>query len=76
MSALMVNEFLDFNNLKDLLGATDGNLATHLKSLEKEGYIDFTKEFVERKPKTKYAVTPSGREAFIKHLNALERLLK
>jgi DNA-binding HxlR family transcriptional regulator len=76
MSALMVNDFLDFNSLKDLLGATDGNLATHLKMLEKEGYVSFQKEFVDRKPNTKYAATDSGKAAFIKHLNAIEKLLK
>jgi DNA-binding HxlR family transcriptional regulator len=76
MSALMVNDFQDFNSLKDLLGATDGNLATHLKMLEKEGYVCFQKEFVDRKPNTKYAATEAGKAAFIKHLNAIEKLLK
>jgi DNA-binding MarR family transcriptional regulator len=76
MSALLVNDFLDFNALKEILDATDGNLASHLKTLEKEGYITFTKEFVDRKPNTKYMVTGSGKEAFIKHLKAIENLLK
>lgn len=76
MSALMVNDFLDFNALKEILDATDGNLASHLKTLEKEGYINFTKEFLDRKPNTKYMVTESGKEAFIKHLKAIENLLK
>lgn len=76
MSALLVNDFLDFNSLKEILDATDGNLASHLKTLEKEGYIAFTKEFVDRKPNTKYMVTESGKEAFIKHLKAIENLLK
>jgi DNA-binding MarR family transcriptional regulator len=76
MSALLVNDFLDFNALKEILDATDGNLASHLKTLEKEGYITFTKEFLDRKPNTKYKVTASGKEAFIKHLKAIENLLK
>ena len=76
MSALFVNEFLDFNSLKDLLDATDGNLASHLKSLEKSGYVLFKKEFLGRKPNTKYYVTNHGKEAFRKHLHAIEQLLK
>lgn len=76
MSALVVNDFLDFNTLKDLLGVTDGNLASHLKSLEKSGYINFKKEFLDRKPNTKYFATSTGTEAFKKHINAIEQLLK
>lgn len=76
MSALVVNEFLDFNTLKELLGVTDGNLASHLKSLEKSNYIMFRKEFLDRKPNTKYYATKEGDLAFRKHLNAIEQLLK
>ena len=76
MSALVVNDFLDFNSLKELLGVTDGNLASHLKSLEKNKYINFKKEFLNRKPNTKYFATDTGREAFKKHINAIEQLLK
>ncbi len=75
MSALYVNEFLDFNTLKNLLGVTDGNLASHLKSLEKSNYVVFKKEFLDRKPNTKYYATPSGKKAFEKHINAIEKLL-
>ena len=76
MSALVVNEYFDFNSLKDLLDVTDGNLATHLKSLERSNYITFRKEFINRKPNTKYSATGLGREAFIKHIKAIEQLLK
>lgn len=76
MSALMVNDFLDFNTLKDILGVTDGNLASHLKALEKNDYVVFRKEFLGRKPNTKYAVTELGRHAFKVHIKALEDLLK
>lgn len=76
MSALVVNDYLDFNSLKDLLDATDGNLATHLKSLEKSNYILYKKEFLNRKPNTKYLVTDEGRKAFVKHIKAIEQLLK
>jgi DNA-binding MarR family transcriptional regulator len=76
MSALMVNEAVDFNSLKDLLGVTDGNLASHLKSLEKSNYIIYKKDFLERKTNTSYSATPKGEKAFTKHLNAIEQLLK
>ena len=76
MSALMVNERLDFNSLKSLLGVTDGNLASHLKSLERSNYIRVKKEFLDRKPNTSYEATLSGTQAFKKHLKALENLLK
>lgn len=76
MSALVVNEYLDFNALKELLGVTDGNLASHLKSLEKSEYITFSKAFLNRKPNTRYHATEFGKEAFKKHLNAIEQLLK
>lgn len=75
MSALIVNEHLDFSTLKQLLGVTDGNLASHLKSLEKNNFISFEKEFVERKPNTKYAATDLGKVAFKKHIKAIEQLL-
>ncbi len=75
MSALVVNDFLDFNALKELLGVTDGNLASHMKSLEKSGYVNFRKEFLNRKPNTKYFATDTGKEAFRKHINAIEQLL-
>lgn len=76
MSALIVNDFIDFNTLKQLLGVTDGNLASHLKSLEKSNYISYKKEFLERKTNTSYAATPLGIHAFKKHLNAIEELIK
>lgn len=76
MSALVVNEYLDFNALKNLLGVTDGNLASHLKSLEKSEYVRVQKEFLDRKPNTKYSVTQEGKVAFRKHIKAIEKLLK
>lgn len=75
MSALMVNEALDFNALKDYLRVTDGNLASHLKALEKENFIAVVKSFIGRKPNTRYHLTPDGKEAFRQHLDALERLI-
>ncbi len=75
MSSLAVNETLDFNALKEYLETTDGNLATHLKKLEKEEFIEVRKSFVDRKPNTKYSITPKGKEAFTLHLNALEQII-
>ncbi|MFN3839783.1 MAG: winged helix-turn-helix domain-containing protein [Cyclobacteriaceae bacterium] len=76
MSVLVANESYDFNSLKEVLNVTDGNLATNLKALEKEKYISVSKSFVNRKPNTKYRATEKGRNAFKKHLDALEQLIK
>jgi len=76
MSILMVNTWYDFNGLKELLGVTDGNLASHLSSLEKIEYIEVKKEFVGKKTKTSYKATTEGIKAFKDHLTALEILIK
>ena len=75
MSILMVNEYADFNMLKELLGTTDGNLASHTKALEKEDYIKVEKRFIGKKPNTRYLATPLGKAAFKKHIDALEKLI-
>lgn len=76
MSALVVNETLDFSALKEFLEVTDGNLASHLKALEKEAFIGVSKTFIDRKPNTKYSITAAGKNAFGAHLDALEKLIK
>ncbi|MEJ7778816.1 MAG: transcriptional regulator [Daejeonella sp.] len=76
MSVLSVNNSYDFNSLKDLLQVTDGNLASHLKALEKEEYISVSKSFIGRKPNTQYSATQKGKNAFKRHLAALENLIK
>lgn len=76
MSVLVTNDVFDFNTLKEMLGVTDGNLASHIKALEKEKYISVSKSFVDRKPNTKYKITEKGRNAFRKHLDALEAVVK
>lgn len=76
MSALAVNATLDFNALKEYLEVTDGNLASHLKALEKEEFIEVKKTFVGRKPNTSYSASKLGRKAFNDHLDALEKLIK
>lgn len=75
MSVLMVNESVDFVTLKDLLDITDGNLASHLTALEKNGLIEVTKQFIGRKPNTKYMATPGGKSAFREHLDYLGKLI-
>jgi len=75
MSMLIVNESIDFNSLKGHLDVTDGNLASHIASLEKAKYIKVNKSFIGKKPNTTYSVTSSGRRAFNEHLDALERLI-
>ncbi|WP_316793484.1 transcriptional regulator [Pedobacter frigoris] len=76
MSVLVANDSYDFNSLKDLLSVTDGNLASHLKALEKEEYITIYKSFLGRKPNTTYSASELGIMAFKKHLQALENLIK
>lgn len=76
MSALAVNDKLDFSSLKEYLDLTDGNLASHLKGLEKEAFIAVEKSFIGRKPNTTYLITKKGKKAFDDHLEALEKLIK
>lgn len=76
MSALIAGEHMDFNRLKELLDVTDGNLASHLKALEKEAFIEVEKTFIGRKPNTKYVATRAGKKAFKEHIDALEQLIK
>jgi len=75
MSVLMVNDSVDFNTMKELLEVTDGNLASHLKALEKEKIIEVRKQFIGRKPNTSYSVTSSGAKLFKEHIDALEKLI-
>lgn len=75
LNALDENAELDFTALRDLLGISDGNLATHLRKLEDAGYITITKTFVARRPRTYVAITPLGRQAFAGHIQALKEIL-
>jgi DNA-binding MarR family transcriptional regulator len=76
MSVLMVNDWMEFTTLKELLDVTDGNLASHVKALEQEEFIVVTKQFIGKKPNTRYAASAAGKLAFEQHLNALEQLIK
>ena len=76
MSVLIANDSYDFNSMKEIIGLTDGSMASHMKALEKEKYISVSKTFIEKKPNTKYKSTERGRTIFKKHIDALEELIK
>ena len=75
MSALMVNTAINFNELKELLSITDGNLASHLKTLEENDFVKVHKGFIGKKTNTTYSVTRAGEKAFKTHLTALEKMI-
>jgi DNA-binding HxlR family transcriptional regulator len=75
MSALMVNAELNFNELKELLDITDGNLASHLKTLEENSFVKVEKGFIGRKTNTTYSITKVGEKSFKNHLTALEKMI-
>ena len=76
MSALIINASINFNDLKELINVTDGNLASHIKALEESGYIKVQKGFIGRKTNTTYSATKAGEKAFKSHLDALEQMIK
>jgi DNA-binding MarR family transcriptional regulator len=76
ISGLAVNTSLTFSELKELLGASDGNLSVHARKLEDAGYIACTKSFAGRVPKTEYRLTTAGRRALEKYLNHMEALIQ
>jgi DNA-binding MarR family transcriptional regulator len=76
VSALAVNASLTFNELRALLGVTDGNLSVHARKLEDAGYLSCTKSFAGRLPKTEFRLTASGRRALEKYLDHMEALIR
>lgn len=76
VSALAVNEKLSFNELKELLGTTDGNLSVHARKLEEAGYVACHKFFDGRTPKTEFRLTPAGRRALEKYVEEMEGLIR
>jgi DNA-binding HxlR family transcriptional regulator len=76
VSALAVNEMLTFNELKKILGSTDGNLSDHARKLEEAGYVDGQKKFDGRPPRTEYRLTAAGRAALEKYLTHMEALIR
>lgn len=75
LNSLGPGDQLDFTYLKELLGATDGNLGSHLQKLEEAGYIEVYKTFVGRRPKTYITATTRGRFVFEEHVAALRQIL-
>lgn len=75
MSALIVSDEINFNELKELIDVTDGNLASHLKTLEDNDFIKVKKGFIGRKTNTTYSITKPGNKAFRMHLDALEKII-
>lgn len=76
VSSLAVSESLSFKELKELLGASDGNLSVHARKLEDGGYIECRKSFAGRKPRTDYALTTMGRKALKRYLQHMEALIR
>ncbi len=76
MSALIVNDEVNFNELKELLEITDGNLASHLKALEENDFLKVEKGFVGRKTNTTYTITKAGEKTFKAHIDALEKMIR
>lgn len=76
MSVLMVNDRVDYNSLKDLLDLTDGNLASHLANLEKHEMIEIQKQFIGKKPNTRYKASEKGKIMFKQHLENLNKLIQ
>lgn len=76
VSALAVNQSLAFNELKTMLGLTDGNLSVHARKLEEAGYLECTKSFEGRTPRTEFSLTDAGRRALSAYLNHMEALIQ
>ena len=76
MSILITNDWVEFNIMKELLDATDGNLASHISALEKSGYLEVRKAFIGKKPNTSFRITKEGKKAFKDHIDGLEELIK
>jgi DNA-binding HxlR family transcriptional regulator len=76
VSALAVNDALTFNELKELMKTTDGNLSVHARKLEDAGYVTCTKSFEGRVPRTEYTLTVTGRRALERYLDHMEAIIK
>jgi DNA-binding MarR family transcriptional regulator len=75
VSCLMTGE-KTFKEVKEVTGATDGNVSVQMSKMEEAGYIAVSKDFFNNKPRTRYNLTPKGRNEFIDYVNALDDLLK
>jgi len=76
VTVLITRKDATFSDLKSLLGLTQGNLGIHLQKLEEAGYVATKKAFVKRKPRTTVRITPTGRDAFLRHVEQLEKVAR
>ena len=76
MSMLAASPELSFTELRDALGMTDGNLTTHIRALQQEGYVSVAKSYQNRRPLTTCALTPAGRKAFTEYIDLLEKIVR
>jgi DNA-binding MarR family transcriptional regulator len=76
MSMLAASAELSFTELRDALGMTDGNLTTHIRALQQEGYVSVAKSYQNRRPLTTCSLTAGGRKAFAEYINLLEKIVR
>lgn len=76
MSMLAATPELSFTEMRDTLGMTDGNLTTHLRALQQEGYLSVAKSYQNNRPLTTCSLTPAGRKAFTEYINLLEQIVR
>lgn len=76
MAVLISVDEAEFTFIREKINATDGNLSVHLKKLEENNYISVKKEFIDRKPVTRYKITETGRKAFEDYIKKLESIIK
>ncbi len=76
MSMLAASAELSFTELRDALGMTDGNLTTHIRALQQEGYVSVAKSYQNRRPLTTCSLTAAGRKAFAEYIDLLEKIVR
>lgn len=76
MSMLAATAELSFTEMRDALGMTDGNITTHIRTLQEAGYISVAKSYQKNRPLTTCSLTPSGRKAFVDYVNLLEQIVQ
>ncbi|HSU53156.1 MAG TPA: transcriptional regulator [Candidatus Dormibacteraeota bacterium] len=76
MSMLAASAELSFTEMRDALGMTDGNLTTHIRTLQEAGYVSITKSFQNNRPLTTCSLTPGGKKAFTCYINLLEQIIQ
>jgi DNA-binding MarR family transcriptional regulator len=76
MSMLAAAPELSFTEMRDALSMTDGNLTTHIRTLQEAGYVSITKSFQNNRPLTTCSLTPGGKKAFTGYINLLEQIIQ